>query len=137
MENRKLTQVERKEIIKMMESAGWHYDPTEDDNINDILTGLFFTIPLNETDKNNAIEGLKPNHFKPLGYRSVSIFNNYITSHIRGSYRRFRSRNWYNDKDTFYPGLFPTYELTRNGKKLTEYSPLQALRQYNNFWGHW
>lgn len=36
-----------------------------------------------------------------------------------------------------YPGLYPTYELTRNGRKFTEYSALNAIRQYNNFWGHW
>ena len=33
-----------------------------------------------------------------------------------------------------YPGLYVTYELTRNGRKFTEYSPLNAIRQYNNFW---
>jgi len=36
-----------------------------------------------------------------------------------------------------YPGLYPTFELTRNGKHFTEYSALNAIRQYNNFWGHW
>ena len=41
------------------------------------------------------------------------------------------------DIDTDYPGLYPTYELDRNGKHLCEYSTLNALRQYNNFWGHW
>jgi hypothetical protein len=41
------------------------------------------------------------------------------------------------DIDTDYPGLYPTYTLNRNGKTLSEYSPLNALRQYNNFWGHW
>ncbi len=41
------------------------------------------------------------------------------------------------DIETDYPGLYPTFELDRNGKHLTEYSTLGALRQYNNFWGHW
>lgn len=36
-----------------------------------------------------------------------------------------------------YPGLYPTYELTRKGKKLTEYSALGAIRQFNNYWNHW
>jgi hypothetical protein len=41
------------------------------------------------------------------------------------------------DIDTDYPGLYPTYELDRNGKHLCEYSTLGALRQYNNYWNHW
>ena len=36
-----------------------------------------------------------------------------------------------------YPGLYPKFELTRNGKHFTEYSALNAIRQYNNFWNHW
>lgn len=36
-----------------------------------------------------------------------------------------------------YPGLYVTYELTRNGRKLTEYSALNAIRQFNNYWNHW
>lgn len=38
---------------------------------------------------------------------------------------------------TDYPGLYPTFELDRNNKHLCEYSTLGAIRQYNNFWGHW
>jgi hypothetical protein len=41
------------------------------------------------------------------------------------------------DIDTDYPGLYPTYEIERKGKRLCEYSPLGALRQYNNYWNHW
>jgi hypothetical protein len=41
------------------------------------------------------------------------------------------------DIQTDYPGLYPTFELVRNGKKFCEYSALGALRQYNNFWSHW
>ena len=41
------------------------------------------------------------------------------------------------DIKTDYPGLYPTYELDRNNKHLTEYSPLNAIRQYNNYWNHW
>ena len=41
------------------------------------------------------------------------------------------------DINTDYPGLYPTYELDRNGKHLCEYSTLGALRQYNNYWNHW
>lgn len=36
-----------------------------------------------------------------------------------------------------YPGLYPTFELTRGGKKFTEYSALNALRQRLNYWNHW
>ncbi len=36
-----------------------------------------------------------------------------------------------------YPGLYPSFQLTRNGKKFTEYSALGALRQRLNFWNHW
>ena len=41
------------------------------------------------------------------------------------------------DIETDYPGLYPTFTLKRNGKVLSEYSALGAIRQYNNFWGHW
>lgn len=36
-----------------------------------------------------------------------------------------------------YPGLYVTYELTRKGRKFTEYTPLNAIRQFNNYWNHW
>ena len=65
------------------------------------FTGLFFTIPLTEEDETNAVTHLLPNHFKPnYGYRSVSVFSNYITSHIRGTYRAYRGRNTSTDYDT-------------------------------------
>lgn len=125
MENRKMTITEQETIIKMMESSGWHYESFESD-MEDFTTSLFFTIPLNETDKQNSIEGLKPNHFKPLSYRSVSIFNNYITSDIRGSYRRFRSRYWYNDKDTL--NIFSYLNNEDDPIKNTE----KFLKMYDN-----
>ena len=65
------------------------------------FAGLFFTIPLTEEDETNAVTHLLPNHFKPnYGYRSVSVFSNYITSHIRGTYRAYRGRNTSTDYDT-------------------------------------
>ena len=39
--------------------------------------------------------------------------------------------------ETDYPGLYPTFTIKRNGKVLSEYSTLGAIRQFNNFWGHW
>jgi len=41
------------------------------------------------------------------------------------------------DIDTDYPGLYPTFEITRKGIHMCEYSTLGAIRQYNNFWNHW
>jgi len=41
------------------------------------------------------------------------------------------------DIQTDYPGLYPTFELDRNGKHLCEYSVSGAIKQYNNFWNHW
>jgi hypothetical protein len=41
------------------------------------------------------------------------------------------------DIETDYPGLYPAFQITRNGKTLHEYSVLNAIRQYNNFWNHW
>lgn len=41
------------------------------------------------------------------------------------------------DIETDYPGLYPTFTIKRNGKTLSEYSTLGAIRQYNNFWSHW
>lgn len=41
------------------------------------------------------------------------------------------------DIETDYPGLYPCFTLKRNGKTLSEYSILGAIRQYNNFWSHW
>ncbi len=38
---------------------------------------------------------------------------------------------------TDYPGLYPTFELDRGGKHFCETSEDSALKQYNNFWGHW
>lgn len=38
---------------------------------------------------------------------------------------------------TDYPGLYPTFELDRKGKHFCETSTESALKQYNNFWGHW
>jgi len=39
--------------------------------------------------------------------------------------------------ETDYPGLYPTFTIKRKDKTLSEYSTLGAIRQYNNFWGHW
>lgn len=36
-----------------------------------------------------------------------------------------------------YAGLYPSFELNRGGKKFTEYSALNALRQRLNYWNHW
>ena len=33
-------------------------------------------------------------------------------------------------------GLYPTYEIMINGRKYTEYTPLNALRRYNNYWSN-
>lgn len=34
-------------------------------------------------------------------------------------------------------GLYPSFELDRNGKHLIEYSIEGAFKQHNNFWNHW
>lgn len=39
--------------------------------------------------------------------------------------------------ETDYPGLYPSYIIKRGGDTMNEYSVLNAIRQYNNFWNHW
>ena len=101
MSYRNLTKTEKSKITKLFEAEGFTLHVDTDPEIIAISTGLFFTIPLTEEDERNAVTHLLPNHFKPnYGYRSVSVFSNYITSHIRGTYRAYRGRNTSTDYDT-------------------------------------
>lgn len=36
-----------------------------------------------------------------------------------------------------YPGLYPSFIIVRGEDTMNEYSALNAIRQYNNFWNHW
>lgn len=36
-----------------------------------------------------------------------------------------------------YPGLYPSYIIKRGDDTMNEYSVLNAIRQFNNYWNHW
>lgn len=95
MDGRLITEDEKNTIVKMMVSKGWEYYNHEDSD-KEIFGGdysLFFTIPIgDEIGKVKEVVGR--NHFSPRGYRYVSIFSSYATSHINGEFRHYRQRKY-------------------------------------------
>lgn len=64
------------------------------------------------------------------GSESTSNRWNKITSNLDGIFEIL-------EINVDYPGLYPAFTIKRNGKTIGEYSPLNAIRQYNNYWNHW
>lgn len=54
---------------------------------------------LEDWDRENVINHLKPNHFTPTMKRMAFIGNGYVTSDIRGTLRGYRCRNSYERHD--------------------------------------
>lgn len=100
MNNRKMSQDEQSKIISLMADAGFTFYPNTDASLEEILTGMWFEIPLADDERETIARNLKPNHFEPRGYRGVMVFNCYITSHVRGTYRAYRGRKSTPDYDT-------------------------------------
>jgi hypothetical protein len=76
-----------------------------------------------------------------LAVRQHALYESPATKHFEENYHLI-SDNLDNilsllDIDTDYPGLYPTFELDRNGEHFTMHGTLSALRQYNNYWNHW
>lgn len=125
-----LTQDEKDEIVKLFVDAGFEFHPVTDPDLIGIMTGLFFTIPLTDEDRNNAILYHKPNHFAPNTWRSVSVFSNYITSDIRGTWRIYRGRR-ITSRDTanIFSFIKGKNNPVENAKKwLTMYAKLEYNR---------
>lgn len=100
MENRKMTQDEQTQIVALMANGGFTFYPNTDPALKNLLTGLWFEIPLADDERETIAKHLKPNHFEPRGVRGVMVFSNYITSHVRGTYRAYHGRNSTFDYDT-------------------------------------
>lgn len=63
---------------------------------------MYFTIPLSNFEKDKCREIHGKNHFTPNGNRGVYVANGniykYVTSNIKGNWRKYRGRNIY-EKD--------------------------------------
>lgn len=92
MNNRKMTQDEQNQIIALMTEAGFTFYPNEE-SMADLLTCLWFEIPLADDERATIQKNMGKSHFVPHGNRHVVVFNNYITSHVRGTFRGYRSRH--------------------------------------------
>lgn len=119
-------------IAKFAKKAGYKGEVTED-NAQEIVKALAenYTDSLaNQLEKGYA-----------LAVRFYGMYESNETKHFEENYHLISDNLdailLLLDIKTDYPGLYPSFELDRNGKHFTEYSTLGALRQYNNFWNHW
>lgn len=96
-----LTEKEVDEITKLMTACGFHLsDSSEIHKIMGGISSLHFTIGLTVKEREAINNRMGKNHFEPMGWRGVSVFKNYTTSHVRGSYRAYRGRRVTHDYDT-------------------------------------
>jgi len=127
--SRKFTNDEREEIIRLMTDAGFKKLPdATDPALMEIMTGLFFEIPLTSTETENVKTFIGKNHFSPFGYRFVSVFNCYVTSNIRGDFRKYRTRTTY-PKDIL--NIF-SYVNDENGDDMPIESVKKFIADYRN-----
>lgn len=121
-----------KTVSHMVKKFGFMGEITRD-NIKEIV------ISLAENHTESFAEQLEKGY--EFAVRQYGFYDSPQTKHFEENYHLITD-NLDNimsllDIDTDYPGLYPTFEIERNGKHLYEYSALNALRQYNNYWNHW
>jgi hypothetical protein len=98
MEIKDVTPKELTQIEKELEKIGFTLD-----NASQVTGIIFFTRPIESDDLENVLNHispnpLKPNHFKPDGYRYAFFGQDvnghiYVTSNLSGTYRGYRCKN--------------------------------------------
>lgn len=96
---RAITEDEKTQIRELMSQAGFkEYESLAEDIL--LTSGMHFYIDISAQDKDTVIKHCSPNHFEPYGERAVHVFTSYVTSNVRGVWRKFRGRKRYTHFDT-------------------------------------
>lgn len=145
--------------IYLLESAGTYKEgekiQTKDENIITIDVSIIsriakkagYTLEVNPSNCKEILNTLAVSYSDILADELAKLYKRAVNSYTsRGDVgdRYYKSLSDKLDSilalldiQVDYSGLYPTFELTRNGKHLTEYSTSGALKQYNDFWGFW